>query len=116
MRTSRPGTASRSAAMTEGTSGNKSSILFVRATRTITNNSAFFRFCWNSRVLVRGKKDFEAARGSFSEQRSVLQASAPLLLDGSDTSSLGDGEPDARSEEHSLNSSHLGISYAVFCL
>ena len=81
--------------MTEGTSGNKSSILFVRATRTITNNSAFFRFCWNSRVLVRGKKDFEAARGSFSEQRSVLQASAPLLLDGSDASSLGDGEPDA---------------------
>src|SRR5262245_63778046 len=28
----------------------------------------------------------------------------------------GDEKPAARSEEHTSNSSHLGISYAVFCL
>ena len=46
MRTSRPGAVSRSAAVTKGTGGSKSSILFVRAARAITNNSACFRFCW----------------------------------------------------------------------
>src|SRR5262245_62660811 len=66
----------------------------------------------DNKLLMIAKNSAELRREN-GELRSAKQHLEKMLAEGVFAFTK---KVDARSEEHSLNSSHLGISYAVFCL
>src|SRR5438045_7092222 len=65
-------------------------------------------------VAISVPLSFPTRRSSDLPAARVVNRLAHLRIDHADD--RADDLPRRRSEEHRLNSSHLGISYAVFCL